>query len=305
MPTPWSTATTAPCSISTVSCTSGRRPSTVRPNCSRSVRSSGVTLAFVTNNAARTPDAVAAHLTELGVDAAPQDVVTSAQAAARAIAAKFGPGAKVLVAGGEGLLVALAEQELDVVASSDDQPDAVVQGFHPSVGWTMLAEATYAVRAGAYWVASNLDLTVPTRSRHGSRQRQSGRTSSPRPSVGRPDLVAGKPFRPLFDETVLRIGSRHPIVVGDRLDTDIEGARNCGADSLLVMTGVTDVDQLCHAEPHQRPDFVSWTLEGLMTSHAAHGRATSGWTVASWRARVVDGGTRSRRIQQEQGDPTQ
>ena len=102
------------------------------------------------------------HLTDLGVEAAPSDVVTSAQAAARAVAEKFGPGAKVLVAGGDGLVAALAEQGLEVVASADDEPASVVQGFHPSVGWQALAEATFAIRAGAYWVASNTDLTVPT-----------------------------------------------------------------------------------------------------------------------------------------------
>ena len=251
------------------------------------VRARGVTLAFVTNNAARTPATVAAHLTELGVEAAAEDVVTSAQAAARAVAAKFGPGAKVLVAGGEGLLVALAEQELEVVASNDEQPVAVVQGFHPSVGWKDLAEATYAVRAGAFWVASNLDLTVPTA--RGIAPGNGSLVNLVATTVGkRPDLVAGKPFRPLFDETVLRIASKRPIVVGDRLDTDIEGARNCDADSLLVMTGVTDVDQLCHAEPHQRPDYVSWTLAGLMTPHDVPVEHGGSWVCSNWTARIRD-----------------
>ena len=108
--------------------------------------------------------------------------------------------------------------------------------------------------------------------------------------LGRPpDLVAGKPFRPLFDETVIRIASQRPIVVGDRLDTDIEGARNCGADSLLVMTGVTDIDQLCHAEPHQRPDFVSWSLLGLLTSHRLPEVRGHGWHLDDWSAEVRDG----------------
>ena len=129
-----------------------------------------------------------------------------------------------------------------------------------------LAEATYAIRAGAFWVASNTDLTVPTA--RGVAPGNGSLVNVIAGVLGRPpDLVAGKPFRPLFDETVIRISSRRPIVVGDRLDTDIEGARNCEADSLLVMTGVTDVDQLCHAGPHQRPDFVSWSLAGLLTGH--------------------------------------
>jgi hypothetical protein len=108
--------------------------------------------------------------------------------------------------------------------------------------------------------------------------------------VGRgPDLVAGKPYRPLFDETVLRIASERPIVVGDRLDTDIEGAHNCGADSLLVMTGVTDVDQLCRADVHQRPDFVSSDLGGLLVAHEPPESRGDGWSCGSWLARCRDG----------------
>ncbi len=80
-------------------------------------------------------------------------------------------------------------------------------------------------------------------------------------------MVAGKPFRPLFDETVRRIASTRPIVVGDRLDTDIEGAVTCGADSLLVMTGVTDVSALCRAEPQRRPSYVAWAMDGLLRPH--------------------------------------
>lgn len=258
------------------------------PELLRRVRDAGVTLAFVTNNAARTPAAVAAHLTELGVAATATDVVTSAQAAARAVADKFGAGSKVLLAGGEGLLVALEEQRLVVVDSSDDEPAAVAQGFHPSVGWAMLAEATYAIRSGAFWVASNTDLTVPTP--RGVAPGNGSLVNLIAGVVGRgPDLVAGKPYRPLFDETVLRIASQRPIVVGDRLDTDIEGARNCGADSLLVMTGVTDVDQLCRAEPRQRPDFLSSDLGGMLVAHQSPEARGDGWGCGSWLARCRDG----------------
>jgi glycerol 3-phosphatase-2 len=231
-------------------------------------RHTGMTLAYVTNNAARTPATVAESLRRIGVEADENDVVTSAQAAAREVSNLVPAGSKVLVVGGEGLHDALRERGLVPVSSDLEEPAAVVQGFHPSVGWALLAEGGYALRRGVPWVASNLDVTVPTG--RGIAPGNGALVEALAVAVGRrPDVVAGKPFRPLFDETVTRTSSRRPIVIGDRLDTDIAGAVTCGADSLLVMTGVTDIHALCCAPSGSRPDFVSWTMQGLLQPHAA------------------------------------
>jgi len=252
-------------------------------------RSHNMTLAFVTNNASRTPEQIATHLVELGVEASAADVVTSAQAAARVLAEKLEPGARVLVIGGQGLLSALAEHGLTPVSSVDDEPDAVVQGFDRSVGWEQLAQGAFAVRAGAWWVAANLDRTVPTAG--GIAPGNGTLVDAIAAATGaRPAVVAGKPGRPLFDETVRRVGTRQPLVVGDRLDTDIEGATTADADSLLVMTGVTDLDQLCHAPPVQRPTYVAWTLEGLFTAHEVPTTDADGVVeLDGWSARVDAG----------------
>lgn len=111
-------------------------------------REHGMHLAYVTNNAARTPQAVAGHLTELGVPAEAEEVITSAQAVARLIADQVPAGARVLAVGGDGLLAALRERGLEPVTSADDDPAAVVQGYAPHVGWAQLAEASYAVNRG-------------------------------------------------------------------------------------------------------------------------------------------------------------
>ncbi|MBA2559435.1 MAG: HAD hydrolase-like protein, partial [Propionibacteriales bacterium] len=244
----------------------------------------------VTNNAARPPGVVARHLKELGVDADPGDVVTSAQAAAHEVARRVPAKSRVLVVGGEGLYEALRDEGLEPVDSAAADPSAVVQGFHPGIGWAALAEGAYALRRGIPWVASNLDLTIPTSG--GIAPGNGTLVNAVAAAAGRrPDVVAGKPFRPLFDETVRRISSRRPLVVGDRLDTDIEGAVTCGADSLLVMTGVTDVHIMCHAPSNQRPDYVAWTMTGLFAQHACpemDGDAT--WTMGGWVV-AVDAGT--------------
>lgn len=251
-------------------------------------RDRGMTFAFVTNNASRTPDSVAHHLCELGVDADAADVVTSAQAAARELAKRLEAGAKVLVVGGEGLRVAIQEQGLTPVSKAADDPVAVAQGFDPSVGWQHLAQATYAIRAGALWVAANLDLTVPTVG--GIAPGNGTLVNAVAAAVGaKPSVVAGKPYRPLFDETVRRLCCRRPLVVGDRLDTDIAGANNGGADSLLVMTGVTDLPALCAAPAAHRPTYVAWTMAGLLQAHPVPQRTDDGFELSGWRARVVDG----------------
>ena len=133
-------------------------------------RAGGMHLAYVTNNALRTPDAVAEHLTELGIPTGAADVITSAQAVARLIAEQVPAGARVLVIGGEGLRVALRERGLEPVESADDDPVAVVQGYGgPELAWGRFAEACYAVARGVPWFASNTDLTIPERARDRAR----------------------------------------------------------------------------------------------------------------------------------------
>jgi glycerol-1-phosphatase len=266
----------------------GHRAVAGAPELLRRVRAGGMTLAFVTNNAARTPEAVAEQLRSLDIDADPADVVTSAQAAARAVAGLVPPASAVLVVGGEGLAAALRERGLIPVSSLADRPLAVVQGFHPDVGWRLLAQGAYAVAGGVPWVASNLDLTVPTAD--GMAPGNGTLVAAIQAVVGHPpDVVAGKPHRPLFDETLLRVGAQRPLVVGDRLDTDIEGANRCDAHSLLVMTGVTDVEALCRAEPARRPSYVAWTLDGLLNRHQTPGQERGSWLLNGWSVSVESG----------------
>ncbi|WP_371799777.1 HAD hydrolase-like protein [Streptomyces sp. NBC_01707] len=244
----------------------------------------GMHLAYVTNNALRTPAAVAEHLTELGVPAGAADVITSAQAVARLMADQLPAGARVLVVGGEGLRTALLERGLVPVESADDDPVAVAQGYGgPDMTWGRFAEAAYAIARGVPWFASNTDLTIP--SARGIAPGNGAAVEVVRIATGAEPQVAGKPLPPMHRETVLRTGAKRPLVVGDRLDTDIEGAFNGGVDSLLVLTGVTDARQLVAAEPRHRPTYVDADLRGLLTgqpevTETAGGFGCGGWTAA-------------------------
>ena len=221
-------------------------------------RAAGMRLAFVTNNASRTPEAVAELLRGAGVEAAPAEVVTSAQAACHVLAERLPAGAKVLVVGGEGLRREAELRGFTVVAGADDEPAAVVQGYGPDVGWRDLAEATVAVRRGAWWVACNLDLTVP--SARGPLPGNGTLVGTVRIATGVEPLSTGKPDPAMHRESVERSGARNPVVVGDRLDTDIEGASRVGCDSLLV------------PHPAPQPD------------------GSGGWRCGGWTAGTVGGG---------------
>ena len=229
------------------------------------VRNSGMRLGFVTNNAARTPTDVAEHLTALGVPAAGDDVITSSQAAATVVAGLLGGGGRVLPVGGPGVAAALTDAGLVVVDRAEDEPAAVVQGYGREVGWLQLAEAIVAIRNGARHVATNLDATIP--SPRGPLPGNGAMVGVVTAVTGQEPLVTGKPDPAMHAECVRRTGARRPLVVGDRLDTDIEGARRAGAASLLVFTGVTDPRTLLAARPDHRPDLLSDDAAGLLTAH--------------------------------------
>lgn len=252
----------------------------------RATRATGMRTAFITNNAARPPEAVAEHLTDLGVPAETGDIVTSAQAAAHLLRERFGDGARVVLLGGPGLEAALREEGL-VPVGAEDEAAAVVSGYGPEVLWRDIMRVAVRVRDGLPWLASNADLTIPTAfgvaPGHGVLVETLSRFTGVTP------MVAGKPERPLLDETVRRVGGERPLMVGDRLDTDIEGAHNAGVDSLLVMTGVTGLAELVSARREHRPTYVSADLGGLLTPHPAPTADGDEWTVGGWRAVVQDG----------------
>ena len=151
--------------------------------------------------------------------------------------------------GGNGLRIALRERGLRPVSAAAERPAAVVQGFSPDLSYALLAEGALAVSRGALFVAANADVTLPTA--RGAEMGNGSLVQAIVTATGCQPLVAGKPETPLHAEAVDRTGAKRPLVVGDRLDTDIEGAVRAGADSLLVLTGVSSPADvvLAPAEP--------------------------------------------------------
>jgi glycerol-1-phosphatase len=250
-------------------------------------RAAGQRIAFITNNASRPPAQVAAKIQRSGVQADPAEVVTSAQAAARVLCSTYGEHARVATLGAAGLLEALSSAGLVPVGVDDPDAVALVTGYGPDVVWRDVMRAAVRVREGLPWVASNTDGTIPTA--FGIAPGHGVMVEMLRGFTGTDPVVAGKPERPLFDETIARTQAQRPLMVGDRLDTDIEGATAAGIDSLLVLTGVTGMAELVAAAPRLRPTYLSADLRGLLETHRAPAADDGGWRCGRWRAAVVEG----------------
>ncbi|BBU20763.1 HAD-IIA family hydrolase [Mycobacterium xenopi] len=237
------------------------RGSLPTPGAVETLATVGARTLFLTNNASRSAEEVAKHLCGLGLAVHPGDVVTSAQSAARAISARLPGGSKVLVVGTEALAAETARVGLQPVRSYSDAPVAVLQGHSPHTGWADLAEATLAIRGGALWVATNADVTLP--SDRGLVPGNGSMVAALRAATGVEPEVVGKPAAAMIRDA-LATGTFHsPLVVGDRLDTDIAGANAAGLPSVVVLTGVSTTADLLFASDQQRPTYLAEDLRGL------------------------------------------
>lgn len=244
----------------------GEEPIASAPEVVEGIRAAGVEIRFVTNNASRPPVEVAQLLARAGFVAQTAEVVTSAMAAASLLATRHPTGAPVLVVGGEGVRAALSDSGLRPVDSADDHPVAVMQGFSADVGWRMLAEAAIAIRRSADWVATNLDRTLP--SPRGPLPGNGSLVALLETATGRRPESVGKPAPALYDAALGEVSRDVAIAVGDRLDTDIAGARAAGLRSVLVLTGVSSARDLVAAPAGSRPDFIGRDLDSLRQRHA-------------------------------------
>lgn len=253
-------------------------------------------IAYATNNAARPPHVVAEHLRELGIELDDSDVVTSSQAGARRLAELVPAGARVLAVGGPGVTSALEESGLAPVqpgelenaqeAGTEYEPvAAVLQGFGRDVSWHDLSQAAFAIQAGAQWVATNHDSTLPLA--HGVAPGNGSLVGAVRNAVDVDPIVVGKPFAALYEYSAAVIGTQVPetLAIGDRLDTDIAGAVTAGMDSLYVTTGVSSPVDVALADASQRPTYLAMDLRALDGPYA---EPTVEAHDESWTARCGD-----------------
>ena len=218
-------------------------------------------IGYITNNSSRTPAAIAEQLRGYGLELSESQIVGSARAGAQMLLERIPHGSKVLVVGGEGLRFECQEVGFEVVDSASENPAAVIQGFSPDVSWRELAQASFAVQAGAIWIATNQDWTIPLEA--GIAPGNGTLVGAVHTAVGMLPDFAGKPFQPIFRQAFEQLGVKAPLMIGDRLDTDIRGAKKVGVKSATVLTGIATRKEIIGAKPDDRPDFILQNLSDL------------------------------------------
>ena len=214
----------------------GDEPVPGAPEALAALRALGKGIAFVTNNSSRTPEKVVARLRSVGIAADPDEVETSALTTAALLAERGVPDA--FVVGEEGIRRALAEAGISVLEGDPGTAGAVVVGCDREVDYAKLRRASLLVQRGAAFVATNPDASFPAADGNGGRER--GRSlAAIETTTGVRAEVIGKPNPPILRAALARAGGGRPLMIGDRLDTDIAGAVTLGWDSLLVLTGIS------------------------------------------------------------------
>lgn len=209
------------------------------------LRSMDKRLVFLTNNSARTPEQVAAKLQRLGIDASAGEVLTSAQATAELLM-REARGSTAYVIGQDGVRSALTAAGIELVDGDAPRSDFVVVGWDGDVTYEALRRATVLVRGGARLLATNADASYPAPG--GELWPGAGAIlAAVETASGATATVVGKPHGPLFEAAVARAGTRHALMVGDRVETDIAGAVAAGLDAALVLSGVSEARDLLDA----------------------------------------------------------
>ncbi len=238
----------------------------------------GLPIGYVTNNSSRKPEAIADQLAGFGLTCLPENIIGSGKTAVEMLSQIIPAGAKVLVVGGDGLRARVLEGGFILAENSDDKPAAVVQGFAPDVAWKHLAEAAYSIQAGAKWVATNQDWTLPQEK--GLAPGNGTLVSAVHTAVGQLPLVAGKPEPAIYHTATNHFGAKKALFIGDRIDTDIIGANRAGMDSVLVLTGVSTRKEVLGIKPEGRPTYIVGNLSELLAPYDQPKKTKRGFSCA-------------------------
>jgi 4-nitrophenyl phosphatase len=222
------------------------------------LRRSGHTIFFCTNNSRYKRSDYVGFLAEGGIEARADEIMTSGHACALYLANCGAQGKTAFVIGDKGLVAELREQGIIVAQGAlADAPDYVVVGLDKEFTYAKLALAQSAIQAGAEYLATNTDATFPAPG--GKLMPGNGSlVAAVSAAAGKQPLVTGKP-QPFLLERIIELSGCSPaecVVVGDRLDSDIEMAKAVGAASALILTGVSTEDDLERVGAALRPDWV-------------------------------------------------
>ncbi len=230
------------------------------------LRERGDRLLLATNNASRTPEQYVQKLAGMGVSVAHEEVLTSAQAAALYLREKSTNGARVFAIGEDGLRQALTDQGFHLCDLYDTTARFVVCGMDHGLSWDKLATATLNIRAGAQFIGTNPDTTLPTE--RGLTHGNGAILAAIHTATGVAPTIIGKPEPIMYHQSLarLRADAAHTAAVGDRLETDILGAVRAGLRSVFVLSGVSRREQLAGLD--YQPTWIMKDIQAIARSLA-------------------------------------
>ncbi len=218
-------------------------------------------LAFVlaTNNAMKIAEDYTAKLASFGVSVAPKNILTSSEAAASYIRHHFPGENSIYVMGESGLHRAIKAQGFEVLSAADIKAGAVatvvVGGLmREALNYDLLAMGSLLVQRGASFIATNYDSSFP--SELGFLPGAGAVLSVVEKSSGVSPTVIGKPNTLMFEEALRRLATspRDTAMLGDRLNTDIEGGKKAGMQTILVLSGVSTKEDVERSS--LKPDYM-------------------------------------------------
>jgi len=225
-------------------------------------RRRGLKFLLVTNNSTTAPELVAERLRGMQIDVEPDEILTSAQAAVGYVKRHAEPGARLRIVGEAGLRQAAEREGFAVVDDGQAAVDWVIAGLDRAFTYEKLAAATRAIMQGAHFVATNADALLPV---EGGQVVPGAGTmiAAIKTATGVEPVVVGKPEPGLFEHGLERLGglsAETAAMIGDRIDTDVDGGRRAGLHTILVLSGVTTPAEAAVATPPPdaiRPNLAS------------------------------------------------
>lgn len=213
---------------------------------------------LATNNASKTPEQYVEKLARLGVRVTHEEILTSAQATALYLRSQTPNGARVYAIGEEGTQKALREQGFVLCDLYDVSAHYVVCGMDREVTWDKLATATLNINAGATFIGTNPDTTLPTE--RGLTHGNGAILACLQAATGQTPVIVGKPEPLMYQQALARLNADPAltVAVGDRLETDILGAVRAGIKSILVLSGISTREQLNASDYHP-----TWVMDGI------------------------------------------
>ena len=231
----------------------------------------GIGVVMATNNASKTPQQYVAKLAKFGVTVSEAQIFTSAEATGDYLQRTYEPGAKAFVVGDVGLVTAVRSRNFQLLSVEEvmggETAVFVVAGFNPNATYPQMAAGALLIHKGADFIGTNPDLTFP--SEYGPLPGAGSFLAFLQAATGVEPVVIGKPGPLIFQMAMEKLGGtpQNTAMVGDRLETDIAGGKAAGIQTILVLSGISQRDDVAQANGLQ-PDFIFEDIREIATQIA-------------------------------------